>query len=32
VGGAIEDYRKALEVHTDFGPALAELERLGVSP
>jgi hypothetical protein len=32
VNGAIADYRKALEVHTDFGPALTELERLGVSP
>ncbi len=30
--GAIEDFKKSLEVHPDFGPSVDELLRLGVEP
>ncbi len=30
--GAIEDFKKSLEVHPDFGPSIDELLRLGIEP
>jgi hypothetical protein len=30
--GAIEDFRKSLEMHPEFGPSVEELSRLGVTP
>jgi hypothetical protein len=30
--GAIEDFKKSLEVHPDFGPSVDELLRLGIEP
>ncbi len=32
VAGAIEDFQTSVEVHPGFGPALTQLDRLGISP
>jgi tetratricopeptide (TPR) repeat protein len=32
VSGAIQDFRRALQVHPDWEPALGQLERLGAAP
>jgi len=32
ISGAIEDLRTSLTYHTDFGPSVAALDRLGATP